>query len=112
VSTAALGALEIRAVPICDVILPSQSHISDEEEFRFQMPVAVYGHGAGPPPRWDGLELGGYDLRLRRAVQLRLVNVGPRTRCRAAALGYPSASRAAVTLALRHEHERQPGEIS
>jgi hypothetical protein len=38
---------EIRAVQICDVILPSQSQISDEEEFRFQMPVAVYGNDRG-----------------------------------------------------------------
>jgi hypothetical protein len=29
------------------VLLPSQSQISDEEEFRFQMPVAVYGNDRG-----------------------------------------------------------------
>nr|WP_263429216.1 DEAD/DEAH box helicase [Nannocystis pusilla] len=75
---APLGQQEIRAVPICDVILPSQSQISDEEEFRFQMPVAVYGsdrgyHRGGAVWTWGSL-----DIRFRRGVHLRLVNVGPR----------------------------------
>jgi ATP-dependent helicase YprA (DUF1998 family) len=89
VSTAALGAEELRAVPVCDAILPSQSHISDEEDFRFQMPVAVYAmerdhHRGGTALSWSG-----YDLRLRRAVQLRMVNAGPRAEVSRGALGYP-----------------------
>ena len=44
IGTAPLAEQELRAVPVCDVILPSQSQISDEEEFRFQMPVATYGN--------------------------------------------------------------------
>jgi SOS-response transcriptional repressor LexA len=84
-----LGAQEIRAVPICDVILPSQSQISDEEEFRFQMSVAVYGndrgnHRGGTAWTWEGL-----DLRFRRGVQLRLVNVGPRKEVANNRLGFP-----------------------
>lgn len=85
---AALGEQEIRAVPVCDVILPSQSQISDEEEFRFQMPVAVYAtergfHRGGTAWSWGEL-----DVRSRRALQLRLVNIGPRTEAAKGNLGY------------------------
>jgi ATP-dependent helicase YprA (DUF1998 family) len=84
-----LGAQELRTVPMCDVILPSQSQISDEEEFRFQMSVAVYGndrgnHRGGTAWTWEGL-----DLRFRRGVHLRLVNVGPRKEVANNRLGFP-----------------------
>lgn len=84
-----LAQQELRAVPVCDVILPSQSQISDEEEFRFQMPVAVYGSERGHHRGGVAWEWGGLDLRFRRAVQLRLVNVGPRKEAEQARLGYP-----------------------
>ena len=87
--TAPLAEQELRAVPVCDVILPSQSQISDEEEFRFQMPVAVYGSERGHHRGGVAWEWGGLDLRFRRAVQLRLVNVGPRKEAEQARLGYP-----------------------
>ena len=87
--TAMLSEQEVRAVPVCDVILPSQSQISDEEEFRFQMPVATYGndrgyHRGGMAWTWSDL-----DLRFRRGVQLRLVNVGPRNEVKQTRLGFP-----------------------
>ena len=52
------------------------SHINDEEEHRFQLPVAVYGyelerHGGGRGFHW-----GDRSLLLRRSVHFRLVNVG------------------------------------
>jgi hypothetical protein len=64
---APLGEQEIRAVPVCDVIMPSQAQISDEEDFRFQMSVAVYGlergfHRGGAAWSWGQL-----DLRTRKA---------------------------------------------
>lgn len=88
-SAAPLALQEIRAVPICDVIMPSQSQISDEEEFRFQMPVATYGndrgyHRGGTAWRWADL-----DVRYRRGVQLRLLNVGPRNEVKQLRLGFP-----------------------
>ena len=88
-STAPLAEQEIRAVPVCDVILPSQSQISDEEEFRFQMPVATYGndrgyHRGGTAWRWGDL-----DVRFRRGVQFRLLNVGPRKEVEQTRLGFP-----------------------
>jgi hypothetical protein len=88
-ATALLGAQEIRAVPVCDVILPSQSQISDEEDFRFQMPVAIYAmergfHRGGVAYRW-----GEFSLRARRAVVMRMVNVGPRAEVTVGQFGYP-----------------------
>jgi ATP-dependent helicase YprA (DUF1998 family) len=73
---ASLGSQYLPAVPMCDVDLPHQSHIADDEDYRFQLSVAVYGqekdrHGGGRSYRW-----GTRDVQHRRAVQLRLVNVG------------------------------------
>ncbi len=88
-TNAPLAQQELRAVPVCDVIMPSQSQISDEEDFRFQMPVAVYGidrdyHRGGTAWSWGSL-----DMRFRRGVQVRLVNVGPRNEVEQTRLGFP-----------------------
>lgn len=86
----AMAAVTLPAVPICDVDLPHQSHISDDEDYRFQMPVAIYGyeqqfHGGGRSYHW-----GPKTVQFRRSVRLRLVNVGPAQMLRAqGALGYP-----------------------
>ena len=66
----------LQTIAVCDVDLVHQSHISDEEELRFQMGVAVYGlerdqHNGGRAYRW-----GEQSLHHRRGVRLRLVNVG------------------------------------
>jgi len=76
VAPAALGAVVLPTIAVCDVDLVHQSHISDEEELRFQMGVAVYGlerdqHNGGRAYRW-----GGQTLHHRRGVHLRMVNVG------------------------------------
>jgi hypothetical protein len=86
--TAALGSDELRAVPVCDVLLPSQSQISDEEDFRFQMPVAVYSLERGAHRGGTAWSWGDLDLRSRRAVQLRMVNVGPKGDVGDGRLGY------------------------
>lgn len=72
----ALGSTALRAISVCDVELTHQSHISDEEELRFQLGVAVYGlerdqHNGGTAYRW-----GEQPVHLRRGVRFRLVNVG------------------------------------
>ena len=80
---------EIRAIPICDVIMPSQSQISDEGEFRFQLPVATYGNDRGyhrGGTVWRGANL---DLRFRRGVRLRLLNVGLCNEVKQQRLGFP-----------------------
>lgn len=86
---AALGAAMLAAIPVCDTDLPHNSHISDEEDYRFQMPVAVYGyelpqHGPGRAYAW-----GPRNLQFRKAVRLRLVNAGPAGLVRGGTLGYP-----------------------
>jgi len=71
----AMGAQVIPAVPVCDVDLPHDSQISDEEDYRFQLGVATYGqelpqHAGGRAFFW-----GSRSLTHRRGVRLRLVNV-------------------------------------
>jgi len=71
-----LSIASLRAVPICDVDLPHQSHISDEEDYRFQMAVSIVGseqnrHSGGKAYQW-----GQKTALLRQGVHLRLVNVG------------------------------------
>ena len=71
-----LGATSLPTISVCDVDLVHQSHISDEEELRFQMGVAIYGierdqHSGGTAWRW-----GERVVHLRKSVNLRLVNVG------------------------------------
>jgi hypothetical protein len=66
----------VQAISVCDVDLVHQSHISDEEELRFQLGVAIYGlerdqHNGGRAFLW-----GAQPVHLRRGVRLRLVNVG------------------------------------
>ena len=84
-----IHAAHLPGVPICDVDLPHYSHISDDEEHRFQLGVAVYGfeqarHGAGRGYSW-----GDAQLTLRAAVGLRLVNVGASLCIADKKLGYP-----------------------
>jgi ATP-dependent helicase YprA (DUF1998 family) len=85
-----LGATVLQTIAVCDVDLVHQSHISDEEELRFQMAVAVYGyeldqHNGGRVYHW-----GEQSLHTRRGVRLRLVNVGAsRAIDRSMLFGYP-----------------------
>ncbi|MCP4289381.1 MAG: DUF1998 domain-containing protein, partial [Gammaproteobacteria bacterium] len=84
-----LSAADLPAIPICDVDLPHQAHISDDEDYRFQLPVSILGyeqgrHGSGKGYRWAG-----QTLLLRRGVHLRLVNVGAAGLLPTGRLGYP-----------------------
>ncbi|MFQ5412133.1 MAG: hypothetical protein ACE5EC_07535, partial [Phycisphaerae bacterium] len=52
-----LGSAVLQTIAVCDVDLVHQSHISDEEELRFQMGVSVFGlekdqHNGGTAYRW------------------------------------------------------------
>ena len=71
------GASLLHTMAVCDTDLVHTSHISDEEDLRFQLGVAIVGvergeHSGGQAFRW-----GDRRLLLRRGVRLRLVNVGP-----------------------------------
>ncbi len=75
-ASSSLGGQQLPAMAVCDVDLVHRSHISDDEDLRFQLGVAVYGlelgqHAGGTAYRW-----GRRDLMLRRGVRMRLVNVG------------------------------------
>ena len=80
----------LTTMAVCDADLIHTSHISDEEDLRFQLAVAVYGlelgqHSGGRAYRW-----GPQPLLLRRGVQMRLVNVGASPAIKArGAFGYP-----------------------
>jgi len=88
--SSSLGSAQLRTIAVCDVDLIHQSHISDEEEVRFQMGVSVFGleqnqHNGGMAYRW-----GERQLHHRRGVHLRLVNVGAsRTIAQHGRFGYP-----------------------
>ena len=88
--TSGLGSINLRTIAVCDVDLMHQSHISDDEELRFQMGVAVFGlerdqHSGGTAWRW-----GARALHLRNGVNLRLVNVGSSSAIeKFARFGYP-----------------------
>ena len=80
----------LQTMAVCDTDLIHTSHISDEEELRFQLGVAVYGlelrqHSGGRAFRW-----GSQPTHLRRGVRMRLVNVGPSANIKSRGkLGYP-----------------------
>jgi len=66
----------VPAISVCDVDLVHRSHISDEENFRFQLGVAVYGRERGQHAGGQAYAWGPQALQLRRGVRLQLVNVG------------------------------------
>ena len=89
-AVSSLGGEALRAMAVCDIDLVHTSHISDDEELRFQLGVAVYGlelgqHSGGAAHRW-----GDQSLLLRRGVRMRLVNVGVSEAIRGrGSFGYP-----------------------
>ena len=89
-----LGGTVLQTMAVCDADLIHTSHISDEEDLRFQLGVAIYGtelgqHSGGRAFRW-----GPQPVHLRQGVRLRLVNVGA-----ASVVGNPSQGSANGTSA-------------
>lgn len=87
----AAGATTMPAIPICDVDLPHEWHIHDEEDHRFQMGVVILGHELGRHSGGQAYRWGALDLQLRRAAHFRLVNIGVNllVRREEPQLGYP-----------------------
>jgi len=87
---ATLGGSLLETIAVCDVDLVHLSHISDDEELRFQLGVSVFGlergqHNGGSAYLW-----GERPLHHRRGVRMRLVNVGASSRLHLPdGLGYP-----------------------
>lgn len=71
--------IELQALPVCDVDLVHMSQISDEEENRFQLSVAVYGKELGRHNGGEAFGWGGSPMQSRRGVHFRMVNVGAST---------------------------------
>ena len=75
-AAASLDSALLPAVPICDVDMAHQSNISDDEDYRFQMAVAVYGYEQNRHSGGAAYDWGERGLQLRRGVHFRLVNAG------------------------------------
>lgn len=89
-SVASMGATTIPAVAICDVDAPHHSYISDDEDYRFQMPVAIFAQDQGRHSGGALYEWGPAQLQLKHGLHMRLVNVGASGLVRSDALiGYP-----------------------
>lgn len=83
-----LGVTTLRAVSICDVDLPHQSQISDDESYRFQLPVSILGYEQNRHSEGKAYGWGSQTLQLRLGVHLRLVNVGASSLVTGGTLGY------------------------
>ena len=89
-TSSSLGTEVLPAMAVCDVDLSHSSHISDDEELRFQLGVAVYGlelgqHSGGRAHQW-----GDRSLQFRRGVRMQLVNVAASEAIkRGSRFGYP-----------------------
>jgi hypothetical protein len=86
---AGLGTAVLPIVPIADVDMPHVSHITDDEDYRFQMPVTVIGYEQQRHAGGKGYSWGGKVLQSRHNVHLRLLNVGAAQLTGSGVLGYP-----------------------
>ena len=85
-----LGGTVLPALGVCDTDLIHTSHISDEEELRFQLGVAIHGLELGQHSGGTAYQWGAQPLHLRRGVRFRLVNVGASSAIGSEGkLGYP-----------------------
>ena len=88
--SSSLGGEVLPAMAVCDVDLFHSSHISDDEELRFQLGVAVYGLELGQHSGGKAFQWSDRSMQLRRGVRMRLVNVGASEAIKGQArFGYP-----------------------
>lgn len=85
------GGTTLPVIPICDVDLPHELHIHDEEDHRFQMGVVILGHELGRHAGGQAYSWGATPLQFRRGTHFRLVNIGVSQLVRkdVPSLGYP-----------------------
>ena len=85
-----MAGTSIFGVQICDVDAPHQSYISDDEDYRFQLPVAVFGQDQRRHSGGSAYEWGTAALHLKHGLHMRLVNVGAASQVKAQGeMGYP-----------------------
>ncbi|MBL3824115.1 MULTISPECIES: DEAD/DEAH box helicase [unclassified Marinobacter] len=85
-----MGATHIQGVSVCDVDAPHNSYISDDEEYRFQMPVAVFAQDQRRHSGGSAYEWGSTVLHHKHGMYMRLVNVGASGQVKSGGMiGYP-----------------------
>jgi ATP-dependent helicase YprA (DUF1998 family) len=82
----------LTGLPISDADISYISRISDEEQNRFQMPVAVLGYLKRDHRGGQVYTISGKEVQHRFGQHVRLVNVGPADRVKRGDLGYPICS--------------------
>src|SRR5258708_24592403 len=82
----------LAGLPICDTDISYISRISDEEQNRFQMPVAVLGYLKRTHRGGRVYTITGKEVQHRFGQHVRLVNIGPADRVKHGDLGYPICS--------------------
>ena len=103
-----LGAEVLQTLQVCDADLIHTSHISDEEDLRFQLGVAVYGLELGQNSGGRAFRWGTQHAHLRRGVRLRLVNVGASAAIAEGEFGFPVCAVCGLSISpLSSERQRQ-----
>jgi len=82
--------MEIKGTKICDTDLAFMSHVSDDEENRFRMPVQMAGHLMGEHRGIDIYGVGGdKEFFHLHGQKIRLGNIGPSDKVSQGEIGYP-----------------------
>jgi len=81
--------LSLPAVPICDTELGFLSHVSDEEENRFRMPVTLSGVIRTEHRGIDRYVVKEREFSYHHGQKIRFVNIGSSDRVKNGYLGYP-----------------------
>ena len=85
-----MGAAQLQGIMLCDVDAHHDSYISDDEDRRFQLPVAVFAQDKGRHSGGTNYEWGSRPLHLRHGMHMRLVNVGASRQVKTGeGMGYP-----------------------
>ncbi|MGD0088494.1 MAG: DEAD/DEAH box helicase [Planctomycetota bacterium] len=84
--------LPLSGLPICDADIAQFSRITDEENNRFQLPVAIMGYLRQEHRGGKAYKLSEIEIQHRFGQRLRLVNLGPADRVKKGELGYPMCS--------------------
>jgi hypothetical protein len=91
-SSIGLHSSDLSAIPLSDVDLPHSDHISDDESYRFQLPVSILGyeqqrHSGGKAYLWHNKK-----ILFKQSNYVRLVNIGASKLVSQGNLGYPCCS--------------------
>lgn len=87
----------IAAMPICDVEMAFMSHVSDEEQNRFRLPVFIVGILRDENRGEDQYRCGEMLFSHLHGQRIRLINVGPSDRVAEGNLGYPVCTKCGGT---------------